>query len=141
MSTISFTLSSPEEIVCHFEARIVVVPALEGDMGIMVGHASIIAPLRSGIIVARKRQGTALKMFVEGGLLRLTSRRLFIFVERAIPLAHISLSMAKKRLKEIEKEIAVFERKKSHLPLEYSRLQRNLATAVAQIKAVEKSCS
>ena len=67
MTTFHFDLVSPEKMAYSGEVDQVDIPGLEGDFGVLAGHAPVIAGVRPGIvtvIVGDKRE----KFIVLGGV-------------------------------------------------------------------------
>src|SRR5215213_6837065 len=50
MATFTFDLVSPEKLLFSGEVDQVDVPGLEGDFGVLAGHAPIVSALRPGIM-------------------------------------------------------------------------------------------
>jgi len=80
-----FDLVSPERRLASVAATEVQIPATEGDMTAMVGHAPTITTLRPGILRAVSAEGT--KAFVvTGGFAEITASGVSVLAERAIPI-------------------------------------------------------
>jgi len=83
--TMQFDLVSPERRLASVAATEVQIPATEGDMTAMVGHAPTITTLRPGILRAVSAEGT--KAFVvTGGFAEITASGVSVLAERAIPI-------------------------------------------------------
>ena len=80
MPTFQFSLVSPEKLLFAGEVDQVDVPGLEGDFGVLAGHAPIVASLRPGIVTAIT--GTNRERFViYGGLAEFSQAELTILAE------------------------------------------------------------
>jgi F-type H+-transporting ATPase subunit epsilon len=66
MATFHFDLVSPEKLLFSGEVDQVHVPGLEGDFGVLAGHAPIVSALRPGIMTVYVG-GQAQRMVVLGG--------------------------------------------------------------------------
>jgi F-type H+-transporting ATPase subunit epsilon len=66
MATFHFDLVSPEKLLFAGEVDQVDVPGLEGDFGVLAGHAPIVSALRPGIMTVIVN-GQAQRMVVLGG--------------------------------------------------------------------------
>jgi len=66
MATFTFDLVSPEKLLFSGEVDQVDVPGLEGDFGVLAGHAPIVSALRPGIMTVYVG-GQAQRMVVLGG--------------------------------------------------------------------------
>ena len=58
MSTFKVDLVSPEQLLFSDEVDQVDLPGLEGDFGVLAGHAPIVAALRPGIVVILRDANT-----------------------------------------------------------------------------------
>ncbi len=67
MATFHFDLVSPEKIAFSGEVDQVDIPGVEGDFGVLAGHAPVVATIRPGILTVTAG-GTQQKIIVLGGL-------------------------------------------------------------------------
>src|SRR6201986_3155985 len=67
MATFQFDLVSPEKLAFSGEVDQVDVPGVEGDFGVLAGHAPVVAVIRPGILTVTTG-GTHQKIIVLGGL-------------------------------------------------------------------------
>jgi F-type H+-transporting ATPase subunit epsilon len=82
MATFHFDLVSPEKIAFSGEVDQVDVPGLEGDFGVLAGHAPLVASVRPGILnitVNGKHQ----KIIVLGGLAEVSDKGLTVLADTA----------------------------------------------------------
>jgi F-type H+-transporting ATPase subunit epsilon len=83
--TFRFDLVSPERVLVSEDVAEVIVPASEGDFGMLPNHAPIIASLRPGALTVRGNGGER-KYFVRGGLAEGRPEQLTVLAQRAMPL-------------------------------------------------------
>ena len=81
----------------------VVVPAFEGEMGILKDHISIISFLKPGIITINSKSGEE-KFYVEDGIVEFKNNNLSILTSTIFDLAHIDKSKKEDLLKLAEEE-------------------------------------
>tara|TARA_B100000963_G_scaffold65683_2_gene53913 strand:- start:790 stop:1182 length:393 start_codon:yes stop_codon:yes gene_type:complete len=81
----------------------VVVPAFEGEMGILKDHISIISFLKPGIIKILSKSGNQ-NFFVEDGIVEFKNNNLSILTSSIYDLSHLDKSKQEELLKEAEKE-------------------------------------
>jgi F-type H+-transporting ATPase subunit epsilon len=72
---------SPEAVVFEGEADSVVAPAFDGEVGILTGHAPMMALLGKGVI----RIGDGRRFNVEGGFLQVVDNTVRVVTEKASP--------------------------------------------------------
>jgi F-type H+-transporting ATPase subunit epsilon len=95
---VQLEIVSPERLLVARPVDMVVIPAAEGEMGVLVQHAPMIVMLRGGTI--RLYQGDAVtdRLFVSGGFAEVTPERVTVLATEAIPLAEVSRAEGERRL-------------------------------------------
>jgi len=93
---------SPEKLLLARPVDMVVIPASEGDMGVMEGHAPMIVMLRGGTIDLYEGDRIIDRLFVDGGFAEVTPERCTVLANMAIPLAEVSKATGERRLAEAE---------------------------------------
>jgi F-type H+-transporting ATPase subunit epsilon len=85
MSTKRFPLSivTPERPTWEGEVDALVVPAQEGQLGILPGHAPLLAQLRPGTVIIRQGNEDPRLLAVSGGFVEVLSGRVSLFAETA----------------------------------------------------------
>src|SRR5580698_7401064 len=82
MATFQFDLVSPEKLAFSGEVDQVDVPGVEGDFGVLAGHAPVVAAIRPGILVVMSG-GTQQKIIVLGGLAEVSDKGLTVLADVA----------------------------------------------------------
>ena len=72
---IALEIVSPEKLVLSRPVDMVVIPAEEGDMGVLGGHAPMIVALRGGAIALYTGDEIGDRLFVSGGFAEITPER------------------------------------------------------------------
>ena len=98
---ISFDLVSPERLLLSDTADMVTIPATEGYMGVMAGHAPVVTTLRPGMIDVLK-DGADQRYFIRGGFAEISAAKVTILAEEAIPFAELDLQVLDQRIKDAE---------------------------------------
>jgi F-type H+-transporting ATPase subunit epsilon len=106
MASFQLELVSPEKLLLSRAVEMAVIPAAEGEMGVLAGHAPMIVALRGGVISVREGGQVTEQLFVAGGFAEVAPDRVTILAEEATPLANLSKSEARLRLKEAEEAMA-----------------------------------
>jgi F-type H+-transporting ATPase subunit epsilon len=86
---IQFELVSPERLLVSQPVEMVVVPGVEGDFGVLPGHAPLVSTVRPGVIAVFEGNKVAQRIFVAGGFAEVTGERCTVLAEEAIPVAEI----------------------------------------------------
>ena len=102
MATFQLELVSPEKLLLSRAVEMVVLPAAEGEMGVLPGHAPMIVTLRGGTIRVIEGGRDAERLFVVGGFAEVTPERVTILADEATPLADLSKTEAGRRVAEAE---------------------------------------
>ncbi len=106
MAGLQLELVSPEKLLLSRAVEMVVFPAVEGEMGVLAGHAPMIVALRGGVISVREGGQVTEQLFVAGGFAEVGPERVTILAEEATPLSALSKSDAQLRLSEAEAAMA-----------------------------------
>jgi len=102
---IAFDLVSPERLLLSDAADMVTVPGTEGYMGVMAGHAPIISTLRPGTITVQGATEGDIRYFVRGGFTEITTQKITVLAEEAIPLAEVNAATLDQRIKDAEEDV------------------------------------
>ncbi|MBY0335382.1 MAG: ATP synthase F1 subunit epsilon [Acetobacteraceae bacterium] len=103
MATFQLELVSPEKLLLSRQVEMVIVPAFEGEMGILPGHSPMIVALRGGTIRVRENGQETERLFVAGGFAEITPDRVTVLADEATPVADLSRAEAERRIAEAER--------------------------------------
>jgi len=101
---VSLEIVSPERLLLSRPVDMVVIPASEGDMGVLEGHTPMIVMLRGGTIDLYEGDSITDRLFVDGGFAEVTPDRCTVLANHAAPLAELDRTDAERRLAEAEAE-------------------------------------
>jgi len=93
---------SPDRLLLSQPVDMAVIPAAEGEMGVMPGHAPMIVLLRGGTIVLHEGGRATQRLFVSGGFAEITPERCTVLADEAVPVAEVSRQAADARLAEAD---------------------------------------
>ena len=82
MATFHFDLVSPEKLAFSGEVDQVDIPGVEGDFGVLAGHAPVIAAIRPGILTVTVG-GNHQRIIVTGGLAEVSEKGLTVLADVA----------------------------------------------------------
>jgi F-type H+-transporting ATPase subunit epsilon len=105
MSTFQVTLVSPEQLLFSDQVDQVDLPGVEGDFGVLAGHAPIVAVLRPGIVTVRASNGRQ-GFVVLGGLAEFSQEELTILADTASSVEDFDLASFKARIDEMQDSLA-----------------------------------
>jgi F-type H+-transporting ATPase subunit epsilon len=105
MPSFQLSLVSPEKLLFAGPVDQVDLPGVEGDFGVLAGHAPIIAMLRPGIVTAIA--GSVRERFVIfGGVAEFSKEELTILAESASSFEDVDLAELKSRIDEMQEGLA-----------------------------------
>jgi F-type H+-transporting ATPase subunit epsilon len=82
MATFHFDLVSPEKLAFSGEVDQVDIPGVEGDFGVLAGHAPVVAAIRPGILTI-VTGGSKERIIVLGGLAEISDKGLTVLADVA----------------------------------------------------------
>ncbi|MSP29264.1 MAG: ATP synthase F1 subunit epsilon [Acetobacteraceae bacterium] len=91
---------SPEKLLLSKAVEMVVIPAAEGEMGVMQSHAPMLLLLRGGVIGIVENGQVTERLFVAGGFAEITPERCTVMADEAIPVGEVSRIVGEQRLNE-----------------------------------------
>lgn len=128
--TLQVSVVTPEGSVLDTEARSVVFPAHDGEMGILPNRAPLLAKLGIGLLKV-DTGSEKLRYYVEGGFAQVVDNKLAILTEDAQPITEVDPSRAEELWEEAQKMIgsdAITQEAKDQAA-ERLRVQRRLSGA------------
>ena len=119
MATFHFDLVSPEKLAFAGEVDQVDVPGLEGDFGVLAGHAPVVAALRPGILTIITG-GAREKVIVLGGLAEVSEKGLTVLADVATSMQELDRAQFAETISEMEEKLS--EKEGSELDRALARL-------------------
>src|ERR1700676_5712047 len=104
-STFHFNLVSPEKLAFAGEVDQVDIPGVEGDFGVLAGHAPVVAAIRPGILTVTSG-GTHQKIIVLGGLAEMSDKGLTVLADVATSTAELDRTQFAETISEMEAKLA-----------------------------------
>jgi len=119
MATFHFDLVSPEKLAFSGEVDQVDIPGLEGDFGVLAGHAPVVAAIRPGILTVITGS-TKQKIIVLGGLAEVSAKGLTVLADVATSLEELDQAQFAEEINEMQAKLS--EKEGSELDRELARL-------------------
>lgn len=89
---------SPDKLLLSQPVDMAVIPAAEGEMGVMAGHSPMIVLLRGGTITLHEGGKATGRLYVSGGFAEITPERCTVLADEAVPVGEVSRAAAGERL-------------------------------------------
>ena len=119
MATFHFDLVSPEKLAFSGDVDQVDVPGVEGDFGVLAGHAPVVAVIRPGILTVTTGS-THQKIIVLGGLAEMSANGLTVLADVATSLEELDRAQFADKISEMDTKLS--EKDGSELDREIERL-------------------
>lgn len=130
--TFMLEIVSPEDRLFKDEVQFVVVPEVNGELGVLKNHAPMIAALKIGVMRYTDPNGAIKKMAVSGGFMEVMGNEARILAETAEPGSQVDVLRAKAAKERAEARLASRASDTNMV-----RAQMALQRAVARLKAAE----
>jgi len=108
MATIHFDLVSPEKLAFSGQVDQVDIPGVEGDFGVLAGHAPVVAAIRPGILTVTTG-GRHEKIIVLGGLAEVSKKGLTVLADVATSLDELDRAQFAETIAEMEEGLKEHE--------------------------------
>jgi F-type H+-transporting ATPase subunit epsilon len=105
MAPFHFDLVSPEKLAFSGDVDQVDVPGVEGDFGVLAGHAPVVAAVRPGILTITAG-GTHQKIIVLGGLAEVSEKGLTVLADVATSMQELDRTQFAETISEMEEKLA-----------------------------------
>jgi F-type H+-transporting ATPase subunit epsilon len=131
--SVALEIVSPEKLLLSRPVDMVVIPASEGDMGVLEGHAPMIVMLRGGLISLYEGDRVTDTLFVAGGFAEVTPERCTVLANEVSPVTELNKAEGERRLAEAEATLAEIDASDivaEELALERAQSARALIEAV-----------
>ncbi len=131
---VALEIVSPERLLLSRPVDMVVIPAAEGEMGVLPNHAPMIVLLRGGTIRLYEGNQVTTRLYVTGGFAEVTPERCTVLANEAVPVAEVSRAEGERRLRDAEAAYAAAD--KADVPALDAAMDR-MQSARAMIEASE----
>ena len=129
-STFMLEIVTPEQILFKDEVQFVVVPELNGELGVLKNHAPLIAALDLGVLRYTDPDGSVKKVAVGGGFMEVIYNEARVIAETAERGSDIDVLRAKASKERAERRLAQKDENINHL-----RAEMSLRRAISRLKA------
>ena len=130
---VALEIVSPEKLLLSRSVEMVVIPASEGDMGVLEGHTPMIVMLRGGTISLYEGDKVTDQFFVAGGFAEVTPERCTVLANESKPVAELDKAEGERRLADAEAAYAQIDANnvvEEELALDRIQSARSLIEAV-----------
>jgi F-type H+-transporting ATPase subunit epsilon len=107
---VSLEIVSPQKLLVSQAVDMVVIPASEGDIGVLPEHSPMIVLLRGGEVILYENEQISARYFVTGGFAEITEERCTVLADTAEPSSSLDRGMGERQLQEATRDLADAER-------------------------------
>jgi F-type H+-transporting ATPase subunit epsilon len=129
-NTFMLEIVTPEQILFKDEVQFVVVPEMNGELGVLKNHAPLIAALKVGVMRYTDASGSVQKVALGGGFMEVIYNEARILAETAERGSEIDVLRARSAKERAEARLTAKDEN-----LNYSRAQMSLHRAISRLKA------
>ena len=104
MATFQFDLVSPEKLAFSGEVDQVDIPGVEGDFGVLAGHAPVVAAIRPGILTIISG-GERQRVIVLGGVAEMSEKGLTVLANVATSIVDLDRAQFADSIAEMEAKL------------------------------------
>ena len=105
MTTISFDLVSPENLIFNDDVGMIIVPGKDGDLGVLPGHSKVMSSLRPGRVMVYGQDKNLLKsFFVSGGFAEVNPEKCIVLAESVDEINTIEKAAIEKEIQDLESQ-------------------------------------
>ncbi len=131
--TVHLDVVSAEESIFSGLVESLQVTGVEGELGIMPGHAPLISPIKPGYIRLVKQFGDEETIYLSGGMVEVQPNGVTVLADVALRGKDIDEKAAQEAKKKAEDAIA-----NPSADFDYAEAATQLARAVAQLKVLQE---
>ncbi len=103
--TMLFQLVSPDRLLAETQVTEVQIPARDGYIGVLPGHAPLLSELKAGGVLTYTANGTQKVVAVLGGFVEVRPDRVRVLADSAQNKEEINLAAAQEELNKANKEV------------------------------------
>ncbi|HNZ30310.1 MAG TPA: ATP synthase F1 subunit epsilon [Candidatus Goldiibacteriota bacterium] len=130
---IKLDIVTPDKKVFEGEIKSFVAPGIDGEFGILPGHAPFATVLAPGVVEISKADGARELMAVSGGYIEVAHDKAVLLVETVDKAGEYDIERIKRNKEEQEKLL----KSKTQQDVDYDRIQLELVREMSRLKAVE----
>lgn len=123
---ISLTVVTRERKFIEVDVDEVVLPASDGEIGVLPGHTPLLTTLRIGVL--RYRAGSAVeRIVISWGFAEVLPDRVIVLAERGVMPSEVDMTAAEAERAEAEKELAFLSSNDPDFAIVEGRLEESVA--------------
>jgi len=130
-NTFLFQLVSPDCVLAEEPVQMAVLPASEGEIGVLAGHIPFLTSLRPGVAVLKDEKGDERRIFLSGGFVDVTQDQCTVLAESAVNVNDLKQSGVEAELSNLKEDLDMAED-----TLEKDKIEKKIKTTKAKLTAI-----
>ena len=118
-----------EKVFYEGECKSLIIPAVNGQFGVLAHHSNMIAAIVPGILSYKNKEGEEVVASVSSGLIKVEDNDVLVLVDSIERPEEIDVNRAKKAAAKAKEELL-----QKRTVQEYKQAQANLARAISRLK-------
>ena len=132
MATIQLDIVTAERRIFSDDVNMVIVPGIDGQLGILPHHAPLMSMVQTGELIIKKEK-EELYLFIDGGFIEIRPDRVVILADACEHCAEIDIERAEKAKRRAEESL------KSRSPdIDLFRAEAALRRSLMRLKVAER---
>lgn len=123
---ISLEIVTPVGVIYKDEVKLVVLPGIEGEFGVLKGHASLISSLKAGVIDVETANSTHELIAIDSGHVKVSETKVSVLAKGAVWVGGNSDSEIAKRLSEAKELIKSMSSDNVALASTFAKMDNNV---------------
>ena len=103
-SKLHLTVITPAKAVLDTDANSIVVPAFDGELGVMPGHADMLALLGAGVLRLTTAEGNTQRVAIRGGFLQVNHNKVTVLTPESVGVADLKADALKLEREKLDAE-------------------------------------
>jgi len=96
--TFTLEVMTPDGPVTTAEVSVVILPAADGELGVLAGHAPVVTLLGAGVLAFTDSSGKRVQYWASGGFAHIRENALSALPEECVPLEKLAPAAAQQEL-------------------------------------------
>lgn len=131
--TFKLEIVTPEKMLLSQDVESVVVPGVEGSLGILAGHAPLMSELGIGVLTLKDTDGKEIDYAISGGFVQVYSNTVRVLADSAEPGDSIDVERAEASLRRAQDRL-----KANEAEVDFARAEASLKRALSRLKAAHR---
>jgi F-type H+-transporting ATPase subunit epsilon len=127
MSVLTVEVVTPEALKFTGQARLVQLPGVMGEMGVLPNHEAMVTMLNPGIVEVRSTEGPTRTFAVAQGFATIANNKVACLVDDAVEAGKVDTARVTEQVSRLERELAESNDERTRNQLAFLKAQLSLS--------------